>query len=272
MSVSEPSTGRRRREGATPAQSETPYLDALQALRRTASRVASTCPATRAGEAVDPGLSEAFGERRPEPRHTGAHAGHRPGPRAHALPAGPADGGRRLGGPPHVVPGQRSVTGQPRGAADARAPRAASWWSSATRTRARSTRSSSPGCARPSWRPSSTRSCTSPTASPRTAWTPRCGRRPGPWARPRCRPPTSEPSPTSRGWPRWPTPTGCRWWSTRPGAPTSPSTPACRRPRSHLGRTSWSPARTRWWEASPRRPWCTWARTAASTTSSWTAA
>ncbi len=61
MSVSEPSTGRRRQEGATPAQSEAPYLDAL---RHYAERRPGRfhVPGHKGGEAADPGLIEAFGE------------------------------------------------------------------------------------------------------------------------------------------------------------------------------------------------------------------
>ena len=82
MSVSEPSTGRRRQEGATPAQSETPYLDALQAYAdRRPGRF--HVPGHKGGEAADPGLIEAFGAARSRPRHPGPDPGHRPGSRAH---------------------------------------------------------------------------------------------------------------------------------------------------------------------------------------------
>ena len=54
---------------------------------------------------------------------------------------------------------------------------------------------------------------------------PRAGRRrPAPSGRPWSRPPTSAPWPTWPRWPRWRTHTACRWWSTRRGARTSPST------------------------------------------------
>jgi arginine decarboxylase len=60
MSVSEPSTGRRRREGATPPHSETPYLNALQeyAARRPGR---FHVPGHKGGEAADPGLVDALG-------------------------------------------------------------------------------------------------------------------------------------------------------------------------------------------------------------------
>src|SRR5687768_12347080 len=60
MSVSEPGTGRRRREGATPPQSATPYLDAL---RDYAARSPGRfhVPGHKGGTAADPGLVEALG-------------------------------------------------------------------------------------------------------------------------------------------------------------------------------------------------------------------
>jgi arginine decarboxylase len=61
MSVSEPSTGRRRREGAPPPQTEAPYLDALSAYaERRPGRF--HVPGHKGGEGADPGLLEAFGE------------------------------------------------------------------------------------------------------------------------------------------------------------------------------------------------------------------
>lgn len=60
MSVSEPGTGRRRREGATPPQSATPYLDAL---RDYAARSPGRfhVPGHKGGTAADPGLVDALG-------------------------------------------------------------------------------------------------------------------------------------------------------------------------------------------------------------------
>jgi arginine decarboxylase len=60
MSVSEPQTGRRRREGAPPPQSETPYLDAL---REYAERRPGRfhVPGHKGGPAADPGLVDALG-------------------------------------------------------------------------------------------------------------------------------------------------------------------------------------------------------------------
>jgi arginine decarboxylase len=62
MSVSEPATGRRRREGPTPPQSEAPYLEAL---REFAGRGPGRfhVPGHKGGLAADPGLVEALGER-----------------------------------------------------------------------------------------------------------------------------------------------------------------------------------------------------------------
>src|SRR5262245_24922179 len=61
MSVSEPATGRRRAEGPTPPQSETPYLDALLAYaRRHPGRY--HVPGHKGGVAIDPGLREAIGD------------------------------------------------------------------------------------------------------------------------------------------------------------------------------------------------------------------
>jgi arginine decarboxylase len=62
MSVSEPATGRRRREGPTPPQSEAPYLKALRAFaERRPGRL--HVPGHKGGEAADPGLVDALGER-----------------------------------------------------------------------------------------------------------------------------------------------------------------------------------------------------------------
>lgn len=62
MSVSDPATGRRRREGATPPQTEAPYLDALRAFaERQPGRL--QVPGHKGGRAADPGLVEALGER-----------------------------------------------------------------------------------------------------------------------------------------------------------------------------------------------------------------
>lgn len=61
MSVSEPGTGRRRREGAAPPQSQTPYLDALRAYaEREPGRF--HVPGHKGGTAADPGLLDALGE------------------------------------------------------------------------------------------------------------------------------------------------------------------------------------------------------------------
>jgi lysine decarboxylase len=60
MSVSEPGTGRRRREGAAPPQSQTPYLDALRAYAdREPGRF--HVPGHKGGAAADPGLVDAIG-------------------------------------------------------------------------------------------------------------------------------------------------------------------------------------------------------------------
>lgn len=62
MSVSDPATGRRRREGATPPQTEAPYLDALREFaERRPGRM--QVPGHKGGQATDPGLVEALGER-----------------------------------------------------------------------------------------------------------------------------------------------------------------------------------------------------------------
>jgi arginine decarboxylase len=62
MSVSDPATGRRRREGSTPPQTEAPYLDALRDFaERNPGRL--QVPGHKGGQAADPGLVEALGER-----------------------------------------------------------------------------------------------------------------------------------------------------------------------------------------------------------------
>jgi arginine decarboxylase len=62
MSVSEPATGRRRREGPTPPQSEAPYLEALRDFaERRPGRL--HVPGHKGGPAADPGLVDALGER-----------------------------------------------------------------------------------------------------------------------------------------------------------------------------------------------------------------
>jgi arginine decarboxylase len=62
MSVSDPATGRRRLEGATPPQTEAPYLDALRDYaERGPGRL--QVPGHKGGQAADPGLVEALGER-----------------------------------------------------------------------------------------------------------------------------------------------------------------------------------------------------------------
>ena len=62
MSVSDPATGRRRREGDTPPQTEAPYLEALRAYaERRPGRL--QVPGHKGGQAADPGLVEALGER-----------------------------------------------------------------------------------------------------------------------------------------------------------------------------------------------------------------
>src|ERR671923_2864247 len=62
MSVSDPATGRRRREGDTPPQTEAPYLDALRAFaERQPGRL--QVPGHKGGRAADPGLVDALGER-----------------------------------------------------------------------------------------------------------------------------------------------------------------------------------------------------------------
>ena len=62
MSVSDPATGRRRREGPTPPQAEAPYLAAL---RDYADRRPGRyhVPGHKGGEGADPGLVDIFGER-----------------------------------------------------------------------------------------------------------------------------------------------------------------------------------------------------------------
>ena len=72
-----------------------------------------------------------------------------------------------------------------------------------------------------------------------------------------CRPPTSAPSPTCAGSPRWRTGTACRWSWTRRGAPISRSARRCPSTRSPAARTSSSRARTRSSAASPSRRCCT---------------
>jgi arginine decarboxylase len=62
MSVSEPATGRRRREGPTPPQSETPYLDALQAFAERRP-VRLHVPGHKGGQAADPELMDVLGVR-----------------------------------------------------------------------------------------------------------------------------------------------------------------------------------------------------------------
>src|ERR671924_1700573 len=62
MWVSDPATGRRRREGDTPPQTEAPYLDALRAFaERQPGRL--QVPGHKGGRAADPGLVDALGER-----------------------------------------------------------------------------------------------------------------------------------------------------------------------------------------------------------------
>ena len=217
------------------SQSDTPYLDALRAYAP-ATRGASTCRATRAGPAPTRALREAIGPARARPRHPGAHVRHRRGRGAHAVRAGAGPGRGGLGGPAHLVPGERRVAGQPRGAARARAPAARAWSSSATRTRAPSTR-----CVLVRAAPDVRGARARPRAAHRALHDARRAR-PGAAARPRTpsarrssRPPTSARWPTWPRWPRWPTRTACRWWWTRRGARTSPSTRTCRGTRSSLG-------------------------------------
>jgi arginine decarboxylase len=62
MSVSDPATGRRRLEGATPPQTEAPYLDALRAYAESDPGRLQV-PGHKGGRAADPGLIEALGER-----------------------------------------------------------------------------------------------------------------------------------------------------------------------------------------------------------------
>jgi lysine decarboxylase len=62
MSVSDPATGRRRREGVTPPQTEAPYLDALRAFAE-GNPGRLQVPGHKGGRAADPGLVEALGER-----------------------------------------------------------------------------------------------------------------------------------------------------------------------------------------------------------------
>src|ERR671919_1626685 len=62
MSVSDPATGRRRREGVTPPQTEAPYLDALRAFAE-GNPGRLQVPGHKGGRAADPGLVEAIGER-----------------------------------------------------------------------------------------------------------------------------------------------------------------------------------------------------------------
>jgi arginine decarboxylase len=62
MSVSEPATGRRRREGPTPPQSEAPYLEALRAFAERRP-VRLHVPGHKGGPAADPELMEVLGER-----------------------------------------------------------------------------------------------------------------------------------------------------------------------------------------------------------------
>ena len=62
MSVSDPATGRRRLEGATPPQTEAPYLEALHAYAA-GNPGRLQVPGHKGGRAADPGLVEAIGER-----------------------------------------------------------------------------------------------------------------------------------------------------------------------------------------------------------------
>ena len=143
---------------------QTPYLDAL---REYAARDPARLhvPGHKGGPGADAGLLEAIGERGAEHGHPGAHAtastsGAEPTPFEQAQRLAAEAWGARA----RVVPGQRRLAGQPRGGPRARPPRATRWWCSATRTRARSTRSCCRACARPSSRPSSTPSSGSRTA------------------------------------------------------------------------------------------------------------
>ena len=217
------------------SQSDTPYLDALRdfAAARPGAP-ARARPQGRRGRRLAPdGRDRRAGA---GARHPGAHVRHRRGRGADAVRGVAAARRRGLGGAAHVVPGQRGVAGQPRRAADARARGAIAWCSSATRTRAPSTRWCCRGCARPSRRRSSTPTCTSPTAcapetlDARAGGDARRGR-----ARRSCRRPTSARWPTWPRWPRWPTATACRWSWTRRGARTWPSATSCRRHALSLG-------------------------------------
>ena len=89
MSVSDPATGRRRLEGATPPQTEAPYLDALRDYaERGPGRL--QVPGHKGGQAADPGLVEALGERALALDIPALTPGIDQGPEPDTVPAGPA--------------------------------------------------------------------------------------------------------------------------------------------------------------------------------------
>ena len=201
--------GRDRRAGRrfldSPADAAHPTVGRALSRRarartRRATRAASTCRATRAARAPTPGCSTRSATRALGARHPRAHATASTSATSRPRSRRRSDlAARGLGGAPHLVPRQRRLAGQPRGAADARPPGPRRWWSSATRTRARSTRSSSPGL-RPTLRGAGARPRAPhrPLPDARGA-RPRAPRRPRTrWARPWSRPPTSA------RWPTWP--------------------------------------------------------------------
>ncbi len=200
-----------------------------------AIRAASTCPGTRAARARTRGCSRRsasapFALDIPALTY-GIDVGDEPTP-FHAAQqlAAEAWGAKRT-----LVADQRRLAGEPRGAAHARAPRPlrrhpaeralehdrrADHVGAAAHVRVAR---AGPGAAH--------RALHDPGhARPRAR-----RRRRTRWARRWCRRPTSARSRTWRRSPRWRTHTACRWWSTRRGARTSPSTRTCPAPALSLG-------------------------------------
>ena len=248
-----------------------PYLDALRAYAaRSPGRF--HVPGHKGGAAADPVIAEAFGERALRldiPALTeGIDAGPEPTPfqRAQELAA------RGLGRRAHLVPDQRRLAGQPRGLPGARAVRRASVVVQRNVHSSTIDGLSCPGCGRRSWRPEidpdlGIAHCLTPEALDRAlAATPDAvgamvvsptyfgavADVRGPRARSRTR-------------------TACRWWSTRPGARTSPSAPRCPSTRSRAAPTSSCRAPTRSSAASPSRRCSTSATADGSTSTSSTA-
>ena len=121
------------------SQEEAPYLDALRAYAaRNPGRF--HVPGHKGGPGADPAPDRGDRRASARARHPRADVGHRRGRGADPVPAGAAAGRRGVGGEAQLVPDQRRLAGQPRGLSRACAHAGRRWWSSATRTRARSTR------------------------------------------------------------------------------------------------------------------------------------